>query len=595
MSSSGIFRGFLLLYLSFCTVGCSALTDEELEALDEFVDATMTCKNVPGLTLSMVKDGQTVVAKGYGVSNMDKGTPVTEHTLFNIASCSKSFTASLMAKILSKHQDISWSTPYNEYISDIAINNGDDYRNTQTTMYDLLSHRVNTKDDTLYLLLGGFVNVDRSDYVRHRQYLGEQHPFRSQFAYLNSMFAVAGEIAEELEGDKFENLMQQNIFDPLGMTSSGFLHLDWDDENFSESYIWMPDQYWHHFNKSIYVMNHVQAAGGGVISNAVDMAKYMNFILSGGKNESGEQVVEESYLQETLRPQTAKQNPSIQAKPTFPVDETSFSYGLGWDNNMYRGYVKNSHGGSFPAFGSRLNIYPDANVGVFVSVNGPWDGDDGAAMQRIEAFASDLLLGEEPWLNTTTACTFPEPWQQSSAADLDRIVASHKKVKMAHENESKKLPAASKVQTSRPLEDYVGVYGHKALGNCSVWLEDGSENLSYRYGEYAIGELIPTPQENIFFVTMVGPMAWYLDMYGVPMPARFKSSDGDVIDELRVPDVPIFPEHWFKRGEMLVDPPTPKPTFTEPPTKDRAATVSHSEILCIFMLSYMLYHHYEMQ
>ncbi|XP_070561631.1 uncharacterized protein [Ptychodera flava] len=570
----------ILLLLSLCAWECSALTDEELEALDEFVNATMTCKNVPGLTLSMVKDGQTVVAKGYGVSDMDKGTAVTEHTLFNMASLSKSFTASLMAKILSKHQDISWSTPCNEYISDIAINHGDDYRNTQTTMYDLLSHKVCTADDTLYLMMGGFVNVDRSDYIRHRQYLGEICPFRSKFAYLNTMFAIAGEIAEELEGDTFENLMRQNIFDPLGMTSSGFLHLDWDDENFSESYVWMPDQYWHHFNKSIYVMNHVQAAGGGVISNAVDMAKYMNFILSGGKDESGEQVVDESHLHETLRPQTAKNYPYIQSRPTYPVDESSYSYALGWDNYMYRGYVKNFHAGAFPAFGSRLSVYPEVNVGVFIGANGPYDGNDHAAMQRIEAFATDLLLGEEPWLNATTACTFPEPWQPSSEG-VSASFAS-KRDKRNGENDKKLNKIKShKVHSARPLDDYVGVYGHKALGNCSIWLEDDSENLRYRYGEYGLGELVQSPQENVFVITMIGPMAWYLDTYTgeIPLVARFRSSEGDIIDELVLPYIPVMPMHVFRRGELLHDPPTPKPTV--PPVQDGSAIVRQSPFIYI--------------
>ncbi|XP_070560063.1 uncharacterized protein [Ptychodera flava] len=542
---------------------CSALTDQELEALDEFVNATMTCKNVPGLTLSMVKDGQTVVAKGYGVSDMDKGTAVTEHTLFNMASLSKSFTASLMAKIFSKHQDISWSTPCNEYISDIAINHGDDYRNTQTTMYDLLSHKVCTADDTLYLFMGGFINVDWSDYVKHRQYLGEICPFRSKYSYLNTMYAVAGEIAEELEGDTFENLIRKNIYDPLGMTSSGFLHLDWDHEDFSESYIWMPDQYWHHFNKSTYVITNAIVAAGGIMSNAVDMVKYMNFILSGGKDESGEQLVDESYLRETLLPQTAKHNPYIQSRPTFPVDESSHSYALGWSNFMYRGYEKNFHRGSFAAFGSRLAVYPEVNVGVFIGANGPYDGNDHAAMQRIEAFATDLLLGEEPWLNATTACTFPEPWQPSSEGN-------RKNEKQVNRIKNRK------VHTTSPSDDYVGVYGHKALGNCTIWHEDGSENLRYRYGEYGLGELIPSPEEDMFVITMVGPMAWYLETYTgeIPIVARFGSSEGDIIDELVVPYIPVMPMHVFRRGELMHDPPTPKPTV--PPVQDGSSIVRQS-------------------
>ncbi|XP_077998698.1 uncharacterized protein LOC144451676 [Glandiceps talaboti] len=551
----------ITLFVLLSAVGSHGLTDEQMNDLDDFVNATMLCKNVPGLTLTLVKDGEMVVAKGYGVSDMDKGTPVTDETLFALASLSKSFTATLMAMLLSDREDndITWTTPCKEYIPDFTVASEDEYRNEQTNLHDLFAHKLCMMDDILYLLFGGFNNITRSEYTSHRQYMPELCSYRSHFSYLNTMYTVAGEVAELLGKDTYENLIQTRIYDALGMTSSKFMHLDWEDKNFSESYIWMPDGYWYQYDKSTYVSNYVGAPAGALLSNAKDMAKYMNFLLSGGKNEFGDELVDEYNLHETMRPHSTKRNPSIQALPTYPVDESSFTYGLGWDNSMYRGYVKNNHAGSYPGFGSVIAIYRDAKAGVFVASNGPYGGAEHDAMNRIQTYAADLLLGKEPWLNTTTACTFPDPWESSKLVDSsDNKPKKTLPKELEHSASRNDFKNNKVVQSTRPLEDFVGLYGHKALGNCSVYLHNET-TLRAHYGQYGYGELIQTDFDEMFFdIELEGPMAWYVEYYKneALILVQFASSDGDVVDELVFPFVPGMPVPVFRRDVLLHDPPS---------------------------------------
>ena len=74
-------------------------TPEFESNLDSFVKAVMTCRHIPGLTLSVVKGNETWT-KGYGYANIDTGKMVDSRTLFNIGSVTKAFTAALVSMAL---------------------------------------------------------------------------------------------------------------------------------------------------------------------------------------------------------------------------------------------------------------------------------------------------------------------------------------------------------------------------------------------------------------------------------------------------------------------------------------------------------------
>ncbi|XP_006812257.1 uncharacterized protein LOC100377760 [Saccoglossus kowalevskii] len=527
----------LLVCLLFC-FACIAhgLTPEQIQQLDDFIASTMSCRLVPGLNLALVKDGETVYTKGYGVSNMDSKSPVTEHTLFAIASITKSFTSTLLAMLLSGHSDVTWATPIRQYLPDFDL--GDRFRTEQTNLHDLLSHKEGKLDDTDYILLGGF-NITRDSYISHRKYMEQIFPFRSSFAYLNSMYAIAGYIAEQIGADTWENLIQERIFNALGMDASSFTHSDWGNPDLAESYVYMFNRYeYYKIDKSTFWSIYNHAPAGSIMSNAVDMTKYMKFILNEGKNKNGEQLVDKIQLAETHKPQNAVKNPILFSKPIFPVSDSSYTYGLGWINGIYRGYLKSYHTGAYPGFNSLITLLHASKTGIYAGTNGPYDTYAMLALEVIHRYASDLLLGEEPWLNSTTACTFPSPWIPSPSNGGIK----GKPVKSSDSHE---------IITTRPPEDYTGVYGHKGLGNNTVYIDKDGVTLRFLYGVYGNGILIPTADELRFNFRIEGPMEWYYEYYSlmVPIFAQFSSSSGPgkEIDELRLPYTPGYASALFEK------------------------------------------------
>ena len=73
------------------------------QKIDAFAEKLLTCRKIVGISLAVVSGNTTLLTKGYGVADRDTGTPFTGSTLSGIASLTKAFTATLLAKVLSKH------------------------------------------------------------------------------------------------------------------------------------------------------------------------------------------------------------------------------------------------------------------------------------------------------------------------------------------------------------------------------------------------------------------------------------------------------------------------------------------------------------
>ena len=76
--------------------------DEKRAAIDEFMEGVLKCRSIPGWSISIVHNGSVFLTKGYGLADVEEAIPATEDTLFALASISKSFTATSLAKIFSE-------------------------------------------------------------------------------------------------------------------------------------------------------------------------------------------------------------------------------------------------------------------------------------------------------------------------------------------------------------------------------------------------------------------------------------------------------------------------------------------------------------
>ena len=95
--------GVFVCFLGAIPLNVGDLTAEQILRIDTFIEALLKCWKVPGMNLAIVKNGKILLTKGYGYADLDTKKPVTDTTLFCIASCTKAFTSTLLAKIFSEN------------------------------------------------------------------------------------------------------------------------------------------------------------------------------------------------------------------------------------------------------------------------------------------------------------------------------------------------------------------------------------------------------------------------------------------------------------------------------------------------------------
>lgn len=216
-----------------------------------------------------------------------------------------------------------------------------------------------------------------------------------------------------------------------------------------------------------------------------------------------------------------------------------------------------AHVGSTNGFLTQMNLLPDSNIGVF---NSYMPGEDSMAHRLVNLYIMDLLLGEEPWLNLTTACSFPEPWvNPSSMAGLldDEMYPDFSNPNYAKDyilGLDKQLKR-NKFDRIRPkVDDYVGMYGNFAYGNITVSKSEANV-LILQYGAEGFWELEYLGIDHMFYAHGQGKI-W---TYSFSIMFRKSVANVDVIDQAILLNDLFFPV--FVRDRSMSDAyPPPDPT-----------------------------------
>ncbi|XP_060082792.1 uncharacterized protein LOC132562079 [Ylistrum balloti] len=437
---------WLGLLVTFVTYYAFVNADFEAD-VDHVIQQAHRCRhNNPGLAVAVVKNGKVILAKGYGVSDVSTGSPTTNTTIFGIASLSKAFAATLLMKQLGPN-----NLTIHSKVADIL---GDHFqfstniRTSNADLRDLLAH-------TLGIPGNNYIRLDTNLTLRNLpsriKYLKSIYPFRSSFLYSNLMYGLVTDISEKLGHKTWQELIKTNIFTPLGMTGSTFMTtVNRNNAEVAQGYvddydtggiIPVPEQLNRHWG--------TLAGSGGVMSNAVDMTKWMMFHLNGGKNSAGHQVIDAHALASIYVPRNVIRSSTVGryfTKPDVPVTTSENNYAFGWKNGFYRGYPTLRHTGSTFGYSSLLTLIPNMDIGIFITMTG--SDHDYLFRTVLENYLADMALGETPWLNATTMCTFPEPWMRKHPTTHHPIM--------------KNLPL------HRSVASYIGTYHNEAYGNLYV-------------------------------------------------------------------------------------------------------------------------------
>lgn len=190
------------------------------------IDEVMTLANKYRLfngSVLVAEHGKVIYKKGLGLANMEWDIPNTPETRFRLGSITKQFTATLILQLVAQGK-IKLDGKLSDYLPDYRKDVGD-----KVTIHQLLNHTSGIPSYTG--LPGFFQDVSRNPYKVDefvKKYASKDLEFEpgSKFSYNNSGYFLLGAIIEKVTGKPYEQVLKENIFEPLGMKNSGYDHFD---------------------------------------------------------------------------------------------------------------------------------------------------------------------------------------------------------------------------------------------------------------------------------------------------------------------------------------------------------------------------------
>jgi CubicO group peptidase (beta-lactamase class C family) len=344
-----------------------------LDALVAEIEEERIALHVPGLALAIVRDDELVLARGFGLADIEHGRGVTPETVFAIGSTSKAFTATLVALLAAEGtlgfddpvaKALPWFTPPID---------GDG----PVTMRDLLSHRTGfARMDVLWY--GGKASAEQV----LRTALGAEpmSAFRQDFHYNNVMFLAAGEACAAVAGAPWTELVRARLLEPLGMKdTSTDVRAAQAGADLALGYQWNEDeQRFEH--KPMRALDSI-APAGALNSNVLDLSRWVRFLLARGELQ-GRRLIEAELLAETWKPHN-------QAAP-------GAQYGLGWFLREWNGLPLIEHGGNIDGFAAEVALLPSRNTGVVMLTNVSATPLQGTIAPKVFAALFDSSLAGAP-------------------------------------------------------------------------------------------------------------------------------------------------------------------------------------------------------
>lgn len=413
--------------------------------LDGIADELMRKSGIPGLAVAVVHGGKTVYAKGFGVKDNRAGdaaaNKVGPDTVFQLASVSKSLSATVVAHQVGVNA-IGWDTPVVGKLPWFALS--DPAVTRMVTVGDLFSHRSGLPDHAGDQLED--LGYDRRAVLERLRQL-PLDPFRISYAYTNFGLTAGAEAVAASAGKPWDQLGQDVLFGPLGMSSTSYRFADYQarsdravghiriDGGYQPKFVRDADQ---------------QAPAGGVSSTVNDMTHWLAMVLANGSYQ-GRQIVDPKALLPALSPQV------VSSPPTQPAMRSG-SYGFGFNvGTTSAARVQFSHSGAFElGAGTNILLLPSADVAIVALTNA---APSGVAEALTAEFADLVQFGEvrEDWYGL---------YSKALSALSDPVGTL-----VGQQPPARPAPA-------QPLSAYTGSYRNDYWGTAVVAEKNGSLTLS---------------------------------------------------------------------------------------------------------------------
>jgi CubicO group peptidase (beta-lactamase class C family) len=363
------------------------------DQVDAFVKRAMAAfPDQPAVSIAVVKDGQPVLTRGYGVRAIGAGA-VDEHTLFAIASNTKAVTCAALS-ILIDEGKVKWDEPVRTYLPGFSLSKPE--LNDMVTVRDLVSHRIGFGLGAGDLLFWPNGNRSRAEIMAAIPHVPIEDSFRTSYHYCNLMFVAAGEVVAAASGMPWEQFIQTRILTPLGMTETLPLMTNADPARSALPHgrVGPPLRYqgpMQTIGQSIKEVWDWSAAGaaGGFVTNPVDWAKWIAVQLNKGALPDGTRLWSEARANEMWRPNIIV---SSSGGPTqdAPGRAIAATYATGWQVMDYRGERMITHGGGAPGYLSGTALLPGRNAGFSYFTN----AEESQLTRALRSGIADIIMGK---------------------------------------------------------------------------------------------------------------------------------------------------------------------------------------------------------
>jgi CubicO group peptidase (beta-lactamase class C family) len=452
-------KNFFALAAYFVSVATFAQITEQ--QVDNVVARTMKTFNVPGMAVGIVKDGKVVLAKGYGVNNINTGQKTDANTLFGIASNSKAFTTAALAMLVDEGK-LNWDDKVTKYIAEFKMYN--EYVTNEFTIRDLLTHRsgLGLGAGDLMIWPDGH-NFTPNDIIKNIQYLKPVSAFRAKYDYDNLLYVIAGEVIHRTSGLTWDDFIERRIMQPLGMKQSA---ASWkmlkDTTNAIVPHVPTDGK----LKVVKRYANPIFDAAAGIYSNVNDLNLWVIAQLNKGKYGNGQQLFSEERHKEMWTPQTIQ--PVRDPKPYKSYFKT---YGLGWQLQDFNGHLQVSHTGGLDGIVTQVIMYPEINLGIIVLTN----QQSGAAFTAVSNTIKDSYLGiSNP--DHVTALSADRLSKENEADQItDEVWAAV----------NKNLKTKTKINAKQ----YVGTYTDKWFGDVAITEKKGKLYFASKRSPRLSGEI----------------------------------------------------------------------------------------------------------
>jgi len=297
--------------------------------------------NSPGVAVAVVRDGQIVFKKGYGMANLEYDVPVTPSTVFHIASVSKQFTTFAVI-LLANQGKLSLDDDIRKHIPEVP-----DFGH-KITLRHLAHHTSGMRDQWALLQMAGWRMDDVITKNHIMKLVAKQQDLNfepgKRFLYCNTGFTLLAEVVARVSGQSFAEFTKANIFEPLEMGNTLFYD---DHEKIvpNRAYSYRPSS--NGFRKS--VLNYANVGATSLFTTAEDLALWTN-------NFENPKVGNRELIDQMNTPGELN-------------DGTATSYGLGQFIGKYRGLDQIGHSGADAGYRSDLKRFPNQKVSILVLSN----------------------------------------------------------------------------------------------------------------------------------------------------------------------------------------------------------------------------------